>query len=1598
MEYNWYDYGGKIADGGNANSYNGSNIASGGTAGSRMTLKTTFEPLEGELTKAFYGSNSTDSGAHIDFYLQELDGNYTKKDTVYIGGPNGVTTFSINDKYSGFHAAQYKQDVYVSGGRYYIDNNPAWKNVGDKNETTGYYGSSVDFYQELGIRYDRTEYKFTYFTNNASSQIVERPVKFEASLAGYGDQNPGQNTGFYFDGWYADDAFSKRAFFDQASYDASPLTTEEKVLLDKMPDHNETVYGHWLLERSRAVIVPGASDVDIGSQALSFRLDYGETISGSLLESAKRLGYVLDGWYTDPEFTNRFIFSTPVISGIRGVYSDYQTATRWNAARILYHDDDEAHANVRNIITLYAKWVIDTNARGIKVLYDAGDAAVYDTTGTLTTSIPVDSHLYQRNQNEVAVVAAPPTGYSDKYVFDYWVAVDADGNQVTMYDNEGNPISQLQTGTVFAVDLTEDAYFEKTTNPNNPADTLLRIIKLKAQYHLSDQANKYTTITYDGNEFTRDRYPSGTVTVHGKTKDGQDQISLTLDTKVNDSVILPGEDDFYLEGYRLVGWSFFRGTYEEQEQQLTAYNNDPGTLPGDRLTSFTPHQKVAADKLDQGAVNTKANTLYAMWLPKYYTVTVKQVIEEGVQANSFDYRYRAGVENAMPSAYLTQNLSGNAQASFTTFTANTAKKLEYYDRVGHVFQIVTPTIAANADYTVRVTAYADLDNGSRVVIDPETVNAKISGTNYSFSSYQIDGDITITYTYVLKVDVKLVKMNLQTNTNLSGSVFTLTPVEWDRNTSSWLKIGDPTVFTLNNTSRIKMLEGTYRVDETTVPANFAPLGVQLLLTVKNSEDFTLTLMNGGAVSSRIASLSSTTGTDGDNGGGKKHTLTLFDRPLRTITVNKLVTGTEATPGMTYPFTARVTLEGAALADFNTGADTTNGAGYITFRLAKGESRTITIPWGSVITLAENTLPAGYYLQSVQIPSTVTDTDAADNVVSFTADADTAVTFTNIRPICRIIDGGAEHVFVTLRDAVSYAETSMGGTATIEMLVDYDMPASDTVTVAASDSITLTTAPKTGYTYNYIGSGDVAAITRGFDGGSLFTVAGALTTESITLDGGNTAFTPLSCNANGGIINSTGSVTVNADTILRNSKAANGGAIYASAGYLNIGEVGILDCYATQDGGAIYVTGSTEAGENGLVIDGHSSLTLTGTAAENKQQIQNAPSNARDGGGIYVDTGASFTFTGGELMKCKASGNGGAIYNAGTIAMTEKTSSQESNQLKRGSLEYCSAANGGAIYNTGAGTVDMTGGYIEHCMATGNGAGIYLPEGSTLNISGSPSFGGTAATDGNHIGTGTNAKREDIYIAGYLGTKGGDGTDKDDPKLADSLIVTGKLYGSLTTEQAKGQIWVGAQQQDNEDNNHWDTLKQFAKFADALMTGTGDTMKIDDSKLSESDVEKIYAAFRNATLTDETYGMTGDGQTGGIQCIYWEGVQGSRKVVLRKVEDSTYESIQGAVFDVYKGNSTKVFVLKDKNKIKPDETLRDLDSKASGVFWVGELPYGVYYLHETTVPSGYTGYGTSEGRWFYLVIGDDTVAGSRDGVVMSEGYETRDEAKAAYDSY
>ena len=91
-------------------------------------------------------------------------------------------------------------------------------------------------------------------------------------------------------------------------------------------------------------------------------------------------------------------------------------------------------------------------------------------------------------------------------------------------------------------------------------------------------------------------------------------------------------------------------------------------------------------------------------------------------------------------------------------------------------------------------------------------------------------------------------------------------------------------------------------------------------------------------------------------------------------------------------------------------------------------------------------------------------------------------------------------------------------------------------------------------------------------------------------------------------------------------------------------------------------------------------------------------NSAYGGGIYAE-GGSVTMTGGAIRNCAVSADygasGGAIYaKTGSVTMSG------------GVISGCSAMDGGGILTSGC-TVRITGGRIENCKASERGGGLYI---------------------------------------------------------------------------------------------------------------------------------------------------------------------------------------------------------------------------------------------------------------------------------------------------
>lgn len=154
--------------------------------------------------------------------------------------------------------------------------------------------------------------------------------------------------------------------------------------------------------------------------------------------------------------------------------------------------------------------------------------------------------------------------------------------------------------------------------------------------------------------------------------------------------------------------------------------------------------------------------------------------------------------------------------------------------------------------------------------------------------------------------------------------------------------------------------------------------------------------------------------------------------------------------------------------------------------------------------------------------------------------------------------------------------------------------------------------------------------------------------------------------------------------IKDCAAENGGAIYMTAGKVEIsGEAKIENCEATINGGAVYLGG----GE----------LTVNGGSVLNNSALQ-------DGGAIYLGGGV-LKVEGGSISKNAAQNGGGALVNGGNIIVTGGEITGNRAEINGGGI---------AVNN---GNLEIAGGTITANKAlTGNGGGAYVAaEGNTVKV-------------------------------------------------------------------------------------------------------------------------------------------------------------------------------------------------------------------------------------------------------------------------------------------
>lgn len=305
--------------------------------------------------------------------------------------------------------------------------------------------------------------------------------------------------------------------------------------------------------------------------------------------------------------------------------------------------------------------------------------------------------------------------------------------------------------------------------------------------------------------------------------------------------------------------------------------------------------------------------------------------------------------------------------------------------------------------------------------------------------------------------------------------------------------------------------------------------------------------------------------------------------------------------------------------------------------------------------------------------------------------------------------------LSLREAVTIANSNSGVSDAITFVVSgiitlsRELTLSDAATITGNGAQFLTISGADASGVFFIPTGTpvtIASLTlsRGsghnaggeFFGGAIYN-AGTLTLTSTVVSASNAA-------RGGGIFNS-GALTMSGGSITGNTAALHGGGLF------NTGQATLTDVTAISSNFA----SDTDGDGGGIFNSG--TLTVTGGSISSNS----APDT---GGAIYNAADATATISTSTLSQNSAgdfdSGEGGAIYNAGTLT------------VNGGSLTENTTFRGGALANSGTATLTGVTISANSTIDLGSGGGIFNAAAGTLTVNTSTLSSNTAATNGGAI--------------------------------------------------------------------------------------------------------------------------------------------------------------------------------------------------------------------------------------------------------------------------
>lgn len=677
----------------------------------------------------FHLDTSSNPTKYMSFYVEALPGqtpNITYNGKGYVKYADTISAnyygVTIEDR---LELAGYEAGTVIGGStatnQYNNVLSPTYRSVTDWWGNTTIYSTGGNFYgftinnnntiaTYVNFLYTRKTHDIDFrsvgenVTSNSTQTV--RNVPFGAKVTDYIPAPPTNGKeGYYFDGWYQ----------DQASL--VPLTDDVT-----MPDSNAVFYAKWDTYRVRVALEPNCSDFWFANnQALSFRTDYGESVSFGNIKPgvAQRPGYKLTGWYYSENFDPNTLMDTDhdlvISNNIQGVNMDYQSTSDW--ANNTYGDNDGAHYNVKGLLKLYARWQLDINENAVYFLYEVDDGyCIFDASGANQTTIPVDATAHLNGTT--FQIADAPSGYVEGVDFKNWMVLDKNGGATSVTHDAGNTITLIESEWTDYIDTI-------TVYDNDGNVNTMKVVRLRARFTANE--DKATSITFHGNGGTMDN----------------GSVDYTQVVPLNASVDLNVESAaFSREHYSLVSWNTKAdGSGKTFKTTDLVYANNDGIEPNDLYAMWQADIEVVAKGPEEEVIydgkahsNTKPYTFSITLGGNPVEAERTEITEDGVEY--YKYTYDGLVvkikKNGWPVAtgtakgtYIADNLTDaqledlisidrtNYSDDYNVRRTYTPAKLIIRDLILTITKEVTGDFAEkNRSYTFTLTSVEGMSSGS----------------------------------------------------------------------------------------------------------------------------------------------------------------------------------------------------------------------------------------------------------------------------------------------------------------------------------------------------------------------------------------------------------------------------------------------------------------------------------------------------------------------------------------------------------------------------------------------------------------------------------------------------------------------------------------------------------------------------------------------------------------------------------------------------------------------------------------------------------------------------------------------------------------------